>query len=258
MQLNLYLDYGADLICLQEFNQLPRDNPKGLKKLLDKAGYAEVPYDTALDGDTPIFYRPEKFELLKYGTYVYNTPNNDNERYGGYSKMTIWAIFKDKTTGKVFGLASSHLDHQIAEDANARRASEALELIDLINNTICVGEYADIPMILGGDLNTSYNRENNLYGGTGALTNFENVGGFIDVQTTLPGADQNSTWCDPPKYDSATDLMTPGGSTGEATASIDHCIYRGNATPVLFDILDDKYARMASDHLPFVVDFKLN
>ncbi len=258
MQVNLYKDYGADLICLQEFNNLPRENSKGVKKLLDQMGYAEVPYDPQLDGDTPIFYRPEKFELLKYGTYVYTTPNNDNDRYGGYSKMTIWAIFKDLATGKVFGLASSHLDHQITADANARRASEALELIDLINNKICVGEYANIPMILGGDLNTSYHRENDLYGHTGALTNFEKVGGFIDVQTTLPGADQTGTWCDPPKYDDATDLMSPGMNLGDANASIDHCIYRGNATPTLFDVLDDNYARMASDHLPFVVDFKLN
>ena len=257
LQANIYTEYDADLICLQEFNNLPRDRNDGLKNRLTKLGYAEVPYDPNLDGDTPIFYKPEKFDLLTQGTYVYNTPNNDNERYGGYAKMTIWAIFREKSTGKVFCLASSHLDHQDTVDSNARRASEALELIELFN-TVLVGEYANIPLILGGDLNTSYNRENNKYGNTGALKNFETVGGYVNVQTTMPGADQAGIWCNPPSYNKDTHLMTPGTSTSDAMAAIDHCMYKGNATPVTFDVLEDSYARMASDHLPFVVDFELN
>ena len=257
LQSNLYVDYDADLICLQEFNQLPRDRVDGLKNRLTKLGYAEVPYDPNLDGDTPIFYKPEKFDLLTQGTYVYTTPNNDNDRYGGYSKMTIWAIFREKTTGKVFCLASSHLDHQDNAEANARRASEALELIDLFNRVL-VGEYANIPVILGGDLNTSYNRENNKYGNTGAMKNFETVGGYINVQTTMPGADQMGIWCNPPSYNKETHLMSPGTSVSDAMAAIDHCIYKGNVTPVTFDVLSDDYARMASDHLPYVVDFILN
>ena len=46
----------ADIVCLQEFNNLPRDRSDGLKKRMTALGWAEVHYDPNLDGDTPIFY----------------------------------------------------------------------------------------------------------------------------------------------------------------------------------------------------------
>lgn len=257
IQAALYKDYGADVICLQEFNDGPRNAKGSMKDILDDMGYAEVPYDPNIDGDTPIFYVESRVELLKYGTFAYKTPNNDNDRYGGYSKMLIWAIFKEKDTQKIFAVCSAHLDHQINAEANARRASEALEIIELVNKTICTGEYANIPVIIGGDLNTSYNRENLKFGNTGAMTNFEKAG-FINVQKTFAAADQTCSWSGPPSYDEDTKLLSPNTSNDSADDSIDHCIYKGGVTPTLFDVLDDRYTRKSSDHLPLVVDFDLN
>lgn len=259
IQAGLYADYLPDLLCLQEFNELPRDRTKNLKNRLTAMGYAEVPYQeiNAEHGDTPIFYNPEKVELLKFGTLAYTTPNNDNERYGGIAKMTTWGIFKDKTTGKCFVLFSAHLDHQDAADANERRALEAIEILELIDTKICVGEYAGLPVIIGGDINTSYNREINKYGNTGALHNFE-AAGFRDAQKTLDFADKINSYGGYPSYDENKGYMDPGTSTsGDSNASIDHCLYRGNVTFHTFDILDHEYARKASDHLPLVVDITL-
>ena len=318
---NLYEEYMADVLCLQEFNNVPRSGTAGLDGRLKAMGYAEVPTNkyavnvTYKNGDknqgisnwsitttngnqtphTPIFYNPEKLELLEYGDYVYSSritdeeisqlysvykhklgtrydnpkdPSsasqllwdyerfNDNIRYGGLSKTTVWAIFKDKTTGKVFAVASVHLDHQDTCYSNLRRARQAEELLNEISTKILVGEYANIPMIFGGDINTSYNRENGKYKNTGAINNFE-AAGYKDVQTTMAGADQMNSYGGYANFDKDKNYFTSIGSgSGNAKESIDHCLYKGAVTPTSFDVMDHAYARRTSDHLPLVVDFK--
>ena len=302
LDISLYTDYQADILCFQEFNSLPRKNSTGLVPLLLQAGYVEVPatsgkvitqfknndknagiitgwtLDTsgATKANTPIFYNPQKLKLVKYGSVVYRSelPDslvagisnekersrekfNDNPRYNGVSKMAVWAIFQDKTTGKLFAIASTHLDHQDTMYANERRKLQSQELLNVINNEILVGEYADLPMIFGGDINTSYTRENSKYGNSGAMTNFE-AAGFKNVQQTLAGADQRSSYGGYANFDENKGYFaTLGTSTGTATDSIDHCVYKGNAEPTFFDIMDHKFARKTSDHLPVVVDFKI-
>lgn len=273
---NLYVDYGADIICLQEFNSWPRNNDKGgMAKLLAENGYKEVPYTSS--GNTPIFYNPQKLTLLKNGTVVYDsylpdsdltalTPGtekyddekyNDNKRYGGVSKMAVWGIFKDNGTGKIFAVVSTHLDHQDTAYANKRRLLQAQELMEEINQKLLIGEYANIPVIFGGDINSSYDREDGKYGHTGALTYFES-NGYKDVQHTLSSADRSNSYNGYPNFNKETNVYTPGNNNGDLDASIDHCFYKGNVTPVGFDVMNNDAARRTSDHLPLVVDFKLN
>ena len=302
LDISLYTDYQADILCFQEFNSLPRKSTNGLAPLLLQAGYAEVPatsgkvitqfknndknaniitgwtLDTSgnTKANTPIFYNPQRLELVKYGSVVYRSElddslvaginnekqrshekYNDNPRYNSVSKMAVWAIFRDKTTGKLFAIASTHLDHQDTMYANERRKLQSLELLNAINNEILVGEYTDVSMIFGGDINTSYTRENNKYGKSGAMTNFE-AAGFKNVQQTLAGADQTSSYGGYANFDEAKGYFaTLGTGNGSASDSIDHCRYKGNAEPTLLDIMDHKFARKTSDHLPVVVDFNL-
>ncbi|MBQ8432161.1 MAG: hypothetical protein IJX28_04685 [Clostridia bacterium] len=317
---NLYEEYMADILCLQEFNNVPRTGgDSSLASRLAALGYKEVPTNkyavkiTYKNGDktqgisnfsiteggdqtpnTPIFYNPEKLELLNYGDYVYTSgltdaeinslysvykhklgtrydnpaiPSsasqqywdyeryNDNIRYGGLSKTTVWAIFKDKTTGKVFAVASVHLDHQDTCYSNERRAKQAMELMNEINTKILVGEYVNIPVIFGGDINTCYNREDGKYKSTGAITNFE-AAGYADVQTTFAGADQASSYGGYANFDRDKNYFTSiGSNSGDASDSIDHCLYKGSIEPTLFDVVDHIYGRRTSDHLPLVVDF---
>lgn len=328
LECNLYQEYQADILCLQEFNNLPRN--QGLKTRLLNAGYAEVPTskyklttvkdankvitstsltknsaDANQEVHTPIFYDPNKLELLKYGDYVYqsgltddeinalydlyggklatrnDTPApaipekatqaqwdmeryNDNFRYGGISKMAVWAIFKDKTTGKIFAVASTHLDHQDTAYSNERRIKEAAELLNEFNTNVLVGEYADIPLIFGGDVNTSYTREVDKYHlnkntPTGALQDFE-AAGFKDVQKTFADADQTSSYGGHANFDFDKNYYVKLGTShpNAAEDSIDHCLYKGAVTPTLFDIMDHEFARRTSDHLPLVVDFTLD
>lgn len=324
---NLYTEYMADILCMQEFNSLPRTGSQGLESLLKKLGYEEVPAGSYsvninyINGDkkqgisgytitkggsgklnTPVFYNPEKVELIKSGecaftseltkdeiNELYNlyghklgtrydnptTPDkasqtywdyelyNDNVRYTGVNKSAVWAIFKDKTTGKLFAVSSVHFDHQDTCYSNARRDKESKELLNVINNEILVGEYANIPMFVGGDVNTSYAREVDKYykqnnKPVGALQNFE-AAGFLDVQKTFAGAEQGATCLGYANYDKDKDYFTSiSTSIGESKNAIDHCLYKGDVTPTLFDIMNHNFARRTSDHVPLVVDFKFN
>lgn len=322
---NLHKEYMSDIICMQEFNNLPRTGTTGLDSRLKALGYEEVPINqysvniSYVNGDknqgissytitkggtkipnTPIFYNPEKVELLKSGDYIFasqltkdeinelyalyghklgtrydnpTTPDkaspqywdyelyNDNIRYSGLSKTAVWAIFKDKTTGKIFAVSSVHMDHQDTCYSNARRDKESRELLDVINNSILVGEYADIPMIVGGDINTSYAREVDKYikqnnTPVGALQNFE-AAGYLDVQKTFAGAEQAATCIGNASFDKEKNYFTSFSSTiGDAKSAIDHCLYKGAIAPTLFDIMNHNFARRTSDHMPLVVDFK--
>ena len=250
--------------------------------------------------NTPIFYNPETVELVKHGDHVFTssltkeeinalyalyghklgsrydsptTPDkasptywdyelyNDNIRYTGLSKAAVWAIFKDKSTGKLFAVASVHLDHQDTCYSNARREKQSKELLDVINNTILTGEYASVPMILGGDVNTSYAREVDKYykqgnKPAGALQNFE-AAGYADVQKTFSGAEQATTCVGNASFDKEKNYFTSFSTTvGEAHGAIDHCLYKGSIAPTLFDVMNHSFARRTSDHMPLVVDFQ--
>lgn len=254
----------------------------------------------SLTANTPIFYNPETVELVKYGDHIFTssltkeeinalyalyghklgtrydnptTPDkaseqywgyelyNDNIRYTSLSKAAVWAIFKDKSTGKLFAVASVHLDHQDTCYSNARREKQSKELLDVINNTILTGEYANVPMILGGDVNTSYAREVDKYykqnnKPVGALQNFE-AAGYADVQKTLPGAEQAATCVGNASFDKDKNYFTSFSTTiGEAKSAIDHCLYKGSIAPTLFDVMNHNFARRTSDHMPLVVDFQ--
>ena len=251
---NLFADYDADIICMSEFNSVPR-KPTALEGRLLNLGYTEVPYDT--NGNTPIFYKADKFELLKNGTYVY-TNSWDNAEYKSISKMAIWAIFKDKASGTTFAVLATHLDHRDVADANTNRNKEANELLNLINNTIRTGEYADIPLIFGGDINSSYYRETQKYGNKGALTTFDNAG-FKNVQTTMQGADKTCPYAGYANFDKELGYFnTLGTNNGATNEAIDHCYYIGGVTPTQFDVMSHNTARRLSDHLPLIIDFEFS
>ncbi len=259
LQLSIYTQRAADFICLQEFNHLPRENAKGLNALLLAAGYREVPFTNdlggaAIDGDTPIYYNPEKFELLQHGVYAYAVEGSANITDKSTSRTAICGIFKDKSSGRVFLLVSTHLDDGTTQEADRIRTEEAQALLQVLEQRLLVGDYKELPVILVGDFNSSYTAEESAAGPLAALQ----AGGYTDVQSTLAGADNGNTVCTPPTYDADTNRFTVGTVSGVGKDAPDHCLYRGGLVPTLFDVVDDPYARMSSDHMPIVVDFRFS
>ncbi len=270
----LYADYGADFVCLQEFTTTSRNN--GAPEAMKKAGYTEIPayagkfevgkysgkggYPKTIDvySNTPVFYNAEKYELVKYGHLIYKTDYSDNMRYTSASKSATWGIFRDKASGKVFAIISTHFDHQNDADANKRRISECKELLTEINTNVLVGEYANIPLIMGGDLNSSSSREEDKYGNTGALTELGKAG-YTNVQFTFKGAEDTQTNIGYPHFDKTLGYFTTVNNIkGTLRGSIDHSYYKGGVAPVGFDVINNDAARRTSDHMPVLVDYNFS
>ena len=104
--------------------------------------------DGAQKGEfSAIFFKAEKFELLKEGTFwLSTTPEVPGKGWDAdYPRVCTYGKFKNKTTGKEFWLFNTHFDHVGVE---ARRNS-----VKLIHEKIEELTRKHLPVILMGDLN---------------------------------------------------------------------------------------------------------
>ena len=93
-----------------------------------------------------IFYLKDKFELVDSGDFwLSETPDTPSKGWdGGCSRVTTWAILKDKSTGFVYAHFNTHLDN-----AGAKAKAESVPLI-----AERIAQIApDIPVVLTGDFN---------------------------------------------------------------------------------------------------------
>lgn len=63
---------------------------------------------------SPVFYRTDRFEALKHGTFwLSETPDVPGLKGWGAAcpRVCSWALLKDKETGKTFCFANTHTDH---------------------------------------------------------------------------------------------------------------------------------------------------
>ncbi len=255
----LYAEYQMDIVCLQEYNMQTRYEFYSKDRILAE-GYREVPGEVLprKESQTPIFYRPDRLELLKWGNHSYflNDPEYDNFRKNGYGKMATWGVFRHLASNRLFAVCNTHFDHKQEAEANLHRAKEAAVLVELTKQEILVGPYAHIPLILGGDLNSSYNGEENKYDHVGPLHVLLDAG-LMDVQQSLDCADTISSWDGYSVFDPEKQYFTClGKGRGDRNDSIDHCMIRGHIRATALDILNNDASRRTSDHNPVVVDLE--
>ncbi len=74
------------------------------------------------DGDqkgefSAIFFKTNKFELLKHGTFwLSSTPENPGRGWDAdYPRVCTYGLFKEKETGKEFWVFNTHFDHNGVE-----------------------------------------------------------------------------------------------------------------------------------------------
>lgn len=110
------------------------------------------------DGDTegeftPIFYRPDRFELLEHDTFwLSDTPEVPGSKSWdtAITRIATWGIFRDRRHGREFLVLNAHYDHLGTE---ARKESSRLILEK-------IGEIApDLPVVVTGDFNTKEDTE---------------------------------------------------------------------------------------------------
>ncbi|MEO1010836.1 MAG: endonuclease/exonuclease/phosphatase family protein [Bacteroidota bacterium] len=137
--------HDLDIIGMQEVlvNQLDY-----LKEELPQYGTVGVGREDGKEkGEfAPIFYRKERFEVHKKGTFwLSETPETVSKGWdAALERIATWAVLKDKVTGKEFVIMNTHFDH--------RGKQARLESSKLIKQK-AVELSKDLPLIVTGDFN---------------------------------------------------------------------------------------------------------
>ncbi|MBQ8344916.1 MAG: hypothetical protein IJY42_01455, partial [Clostridia bacterium] len=253
----VYETYQPDVIGLQEASSYwnTTGGKEAVETWLLENGYSEIRYDQGTA--RPIFYKTDKFTLTKSGAL--RTPT-------GYG--VTWAVFKDKATGKTFGVTNTHMtadsvtddDHDKGTMARVTDAETVLEAIKEIHKVS-----KNCAVISGGDYNAAYG---DIY--------IDDEGTEFDAMATLTdgGATNVRDLVVEDGYCTPYGGMSGGGDYYEAYGvysfktwtggkpenAVDHILYAGgenNATIHQYVLLTDVVSASASDHVPHFVDISV-
>lgn len=242
MQAELHNEFRPDIIGTQE------STPHVGKyiTMMSSYGYSSVPaVATNSNGCnyTPLFYRADKFDLIDYGYYLYNDEAKDK------SKSVTWGVFKDKASGDVFAVGSTHFYYTSDSFGNSARLKDAAQLSQVVKSIVAKH---NCPVIVGGDLNCNTSSQP-----FGVL--FDE--GFKHMHGLAVNKNDVCTHHAYPVFDSNLKLFT--GMTMPTrlnSSSIDHAIIYngGNVTTKLYRTVTHDYTLLSSDHCPVLVDFDVN
>ena len=187
------------------------------------------------DGDqkgefSAIFFKTNKFELLKDGTFwLSTTPEKPGKGWDAdYPRVCTYGLLKEKETGKEFWVFNTHFDHK----GEAARA----ESVKLIHRRIKEINQEERPMILMGDLN------------------LEPETGEIEFLTTHYKDSKNEAEVvfGPEGTFNGYDFFSP------VTRRIDYIFTSGEIDVKKYGVLSDsKDLKYPSDHLPVLVQLEL-
>lgn len=242
MQAELHFEYLPDVIGLQE-------NAPSVSTYLArmrKFGYTQVPTkpnNSNKHDYTAMLYLADKLELVDYGYHLYNDGAGDK------SKAVTWAVFKDKASGDVFAVGSTHFYWTSDDLGKSARLKDAAELIEVAKEV--TAKY-NCPMIVGGDYNCNINSDpiKNLY-----------TGGFENLQKISPDSMDITTHHSYAPYNSDLRLYLESVIPTKAYSSaIDHALVYNRSTlaPKMFRVILHDYTLLSSDHCPVMVDFDIN
>jgi len=226
----------ADLCLFQECGpESIRATAAPLPALLSDR-YAEVCPQYAGVNYTPVFYKPERFDVIDSGYVLYDGLNDVN------SKSITWAVLRDKTCGKQFAAVSTHFWWKFSSEADF---SQRLQNVQQLK-AVCDGFVAKhgVPVIVGGDFNNGKNADQGEEPYRAMLQQ-----GFRDVRLAAPDTTDAFTHRD--GVANAEGILE---AVGLPMRTLDHLFVYGpeNVTPVKFDVLLSQEALASSDHCPLV------
>jgi len=242
MQAELHLEYLPDVIGLQESASCVATYHAFIKKY----GYAEVTVNVTNSNKvnyTPLLYLKDKLDVIDSGYYLYDDGAGDK------SKSVTWAVFKDKTTGDVFAVGSTHFYWTSDELGKSARIKDAAQLADLVKQ---ITDKHGCPFIVGGDFNCNISSDpiKNLY-----------TAGFENLQKISPETVDITTHHAYAPYNAELGLYLESVYPSKTYSSaIDHALVynKSSMTPKLFSVLLHEYTLLSSDHCPVMVDFDIN
>lgn len=242
MQAELHFEYLPDVIGLQENAACVGTYHTRMKKF----GYSPVPITPTNSNKqdyTAMLYRADKLEIVKCGYHLYDDGAGDK------SKSVSWAVFKDKASGDVFAVGSTHFYWTSDDLGKSARIKDAAQLAEVVKD---ITTKYNCPMIVGGDFNCNINSDpiKNLY-----------AAGFENLQKISPDTMDTTThhayspWND--ELNLYIDVVVP---TKAYSSAIDHALLynKSTLTPKMFSVLLHDYTLLSSDHCPVMIDFDIN
>lgn len=242
MQAELHYEYLPDVIGLQE----NAASVQSYHLRMSKYGYSPVPTkpkNKANRDYTAMLYRADKLDILECGWHLYD------DGAGDQSKSVAWAVFKDKASGDVFAVGSTHFYWTSDDLGKSARLKDAEQLAEVVKN---ITSKYNCPMIVGGDFNCNINSDpiKNLY-----KAGFENLQKLSPETMDVTTHHSYSPWN--AELNLYIDVVIPSKAYSSA---IDHALLynKSTLTPKMWRVILHDYTLLSTDHCPVMVDFDIN
>ena len=242
MQAELHYEYLPDVIGLQE----NAASVQSYHLRMSKYGYSPVPTkpnNKANRDYTAMLYRADKLDILECGWHLYD------DGAGDQSKSVAWAVFKDKASGDVFAVGSTHFYWTSDDLGKSARLKDAEQLTEVVKN---ITSKYNCPMIVGGDYNCNINSDpiKNLY-----KAGFENLQKLSPETMDVTTHHSYSPWN--AELNLYIDVVIPSKAYSSA---IDHALLynKSTLTPKMWRVILHDYTLLSTDHCPVMVDFDIN
>lgn len=260
LQAEVIEQYMPDVIGLQERNSTRDEIATNLSAL----GYKEVSVtvnNSTKVNCTPLFYNTSTMTPVsgKQGYLNYENQYDGGDSNDQASKSLTWCIFKT-TSGDYIMAVSTHLCTQSGE-VRKLQVAEAIALID----SQLTGTYADIPVVVCGDLNSVIANSSSTdwtYGYNDFID-----GGYTDATLSASEFTTNiRSYTTYPEYRTFSSAIA--GLSGimhvkdeskiywdADTKGVDHILFKNLPNSTVYGVVVDDCTRSASDHFPVFVDF---
>lgn len=249
-----------DIVGIQERQTIIKTE---ITDVLKKSGYSvvdEYRTDTTSSGIlscTPIFYNPQKFELvensssngnLAHGTFVfansYQTTNQTISKTKIYTKSLSWAVLKNKASGQLvlamnthFAVHTDSYTNYTSKDAVRDRAKNAEQTLAKMSQVFA--KFGNLPTVFTGDFNMRQDEQ-------GYRILSEQFSDSIHLAPDSILYEYSMT--------NKSDTITNTNFLRSANAPIDHIFVNNGAFTVnSYNVLNDcKLQMIASDHCAII------
>lgn len=243
----VYRDTLPDVVGGQEVSAKMAD------KLVRYTAEEGMRYAILWGRDTPIIYRPDKFEVVdsEFAVYPEEFPGHEGVFNNGKTKSYNIGVFRIKENGKLFIFASTHLWWKNENPASPNyqphsHAARGYQMGLLIARLDALQEKYNCPAIIVGDLNANY---------TSPAVECAFANGFLhahDIATDYAeeavGYHNCFGWGFDPFY-----------ADRPFETAIDHILLRGVPEGAVkrFERFSPEYYLPLSDHSPAYIDIEL-
>ena len=233
---NMILLNNLDIVCLQEYDTSFRKSGNNLQTLLSSR-FAEVTVDGVKSENiwNPIFYNKDKYEVVESGmTDMYAEGVKCYENLGypdgdgrSHFRSLVWAVLRDKTTNQRFLIGSLHYSAS-GGDHGAESRLLVSKLADVR------ARYTDAIVLVAGDYNSTVSN--------GACSSMINSG-YKNTLALAKVRGRNEK--DVVIGNDIDNILTVSEESAKITVQGAVALHEGNIINF-------------SDHLPVVIQFKVN